>query len=50
MVDYVLCKENQGVYHDYNIRHSTDLNEAGKYGWMQTSLLQSEFPSPGKDF
>jgi len=34
MVDYVLCKENQGVYHDYNIRHSTDLNEAGKEGLL----------------
>ena len=31
MVDYVLCKENQGVYHDYNIRHSTDLEEATRW-------------------
>ena len=30
MVDYVLCKENQGVYHDYNIRHSTDIEEANR--------------------
>ena len=33
MVDYVLCKENQGVYHDYNIRHSTDIDEANR--WRQ---------------
>ena len=30
MGDYVLCKQNQGVYHDYSIRHSTDIEEANR--------------------